>query len=48
MPKPKLKVSLLFKADAVVAVTPLDADTEQVIDELLADITISKCRIPCG
>lgn len=46
--KSRKKVRLLFKADAVIAIEPLDADAEKVVDKLLEDITISKSKVPCG
>ena len=48
MPKPKRKVSLLFKADVVVTVEALSADAETFVDKILEDITVNKSKIPCG
>ena len=46
--KSRKKARLLFKADAVITLEPLDADAEKVVDKLLEDITVSKSKVPCG
>lgn len=48
MRKPRLRVQLIFKADMVASVGYVGSKEDQLIDELLAPIAISKTTVPCG
>jgi hypothetical protein len=42
------KLALVFRGNAVIVTTPIDEETEKSLDELLKDVAVSKCHIPCG
>lgn len=43
-----MKLVLVFKDDVVVSMETVTVENEKVLEELLGDMVVSKCRVWCG